>query len=383
MQLVERMDRRRFEPAFVLYETKPIVAKLEAGGVRVHVLPPLPDWIPDGDRSRLGRALLRTRELASVVAPRARVLSRLLRRERPDLVYLANGVTANLDGLVAAALAGVPIIAHEKGFRRIGPRERLMSRWVHTCIGMTERVTEHVRSRGVRARRFLTIYDGIDCDEFRPGRGPMVRREFGIPEDAPVVGIVGHLQRWKGQHLVVEAVARARELQPALRCLIVGGVHRQGAEYAAELRARIASAGLEGHVLLTGARTDVPACLDAMDVVIHASIRPEPFGRVMIEAMALGRPVIAPREGGPLEIVVDGETGILVPPRDAAALAQAISRLVADPEERRAMGRAARARVDAVFDIRHHVRAIEAVFDDVLAAAGPAATGASAAPGGA
>jgi glycosyltransferase involved in cell wall biosynthesis len=86
----------------------------------------------------------------------------------------------------------------------------------------------------------------------------------------------------------------------------------------------------------------------------------------MIEAMALGRPVIAPREAGPLAIVVDGETGLLVAPRDPEALAQAIAALVDDPDRRRAMGRAARARVDAVFDIRHHVRAIEDLCDETL-----------------
>ena len=101
--------------------------------------------------------------------------------------------------------------------------------------------------------------------------------------------------------------------------------------------------------------------------MIHASVVAEPFGRVLIEAMAIGRPVIAPREGGPLLIVVDRETGLLVPPRDAGALADALLALLADPARRAAMGRAGRARVDAVFDIRHHVRAMEALFDEVLA----------------
>jgi glycosyltransferase involved in cell wall biosynthesis len=360
------MDRRRFAPALVLYEEKNVVAKLRREGVPVHVLPPLPDWLPPSRGTRMARALVRARELWSVVAPRARALVPVLRREHPDLIYLANGVPANIDALVAAALCRLPVISHEKGLRRIGPPERLMSRWIHTSIGMTKQVTEHVRASGIRPRRQLTIYDGIDCDEFAPGGGAALRREFGIPADASVVGIVGHLQRWKGQLLVVEAVAQARERHPTLRCLIVGGVHRLGADYAAELRERIDALGLADVVTLTGARSDVPACLDAMDVVIHSSVRPEPFGRVMIEAMALRRPIIAPREGGPLEIVVDGETGLLVPPRDTAALAVAIGALVGDVTRRRAMGEAGRKRVESVFDIRHHVRAVESVFDDVL-----------------
>jgi len=375
LHLMERMDRRRYAPALVLYEPKDVIPALRADGIPVHVLPPLPTPVPDGDRPRVARAWLRARELVSVVTPRARALARLFRAEQPDLVYLANAVTTNLDGVIAGALCRLPIIVHEKGLRRIGPVERLWSRWVDTCIGMTEEVTAHARARGIRARRFCTIYDGINCKAFAPGGGDGVRAEFGIPAGAPLVGIVGHLQRWKGQLVVVEAVARARERHPDLRCLIVGGVHRLGEEYADELRARIAALGLERHVILTGARRDVAACMDAMDVVIHSSIRPEPFGRVLIEAMALGRPVIAPRLGGPREIVADGETGILVTPRDPEALGQAIARLIGDPATRLAMGRAARERVDRVFDIRHHVRAVERVFDDVLGdtpAAGPA-----------
>ena len=366
LHLIERMNRRRFAPSVALYEHKDIIKTLEADGVPVHVLPPLPAPTPDGDRGRLGRALVRVRDLATVITPRARALVTLLRAEQPDIVYLANGVTTNLDGVIAAAICGLPIIVHEKGLRRAGPIERLMSRWVDTNIGMTENVTQHVKDRGLHARRYVTIYDGINTEAFAPGGGDAIRREFGIPADAPVVGIVGHIQSWKGQLLVVEAVAKARARHPELHCLVVGGVHRMGTEYGDRIRAFIAEHGLERHVILTGARRDVPACLDAMDIVIHSSTRPEPFGRVLIEAMALGKPMIAPDEGGPREIVVDGETGIRVRPRDADALAAAITRLVENRDERERMGRAGRARIESVFDIRHHVRAIESVFEDVL-----------------
>jgi L-malate glycosyltransferase len=368
LHLIARLDRRRFEPTLALFESKPVVAELEANGVPVHVLPPLPVQSAPGDRGRFARALVRAGDLVRVITPRTRALARLMRREQPALVYCANGLTANLDGVVAAALCRLPVICHEKGFRRVGPAERLMSRWVDAAVCMTDEIADHYRARHVHAQRFLTIFDGIDCTQFAPGGGAAVRREFRIPEDAPVVGIVGHIQAWKGQLLVAEAVARARRRHPELRCLIVGGVHRQGAEYADELRRRIAAPDAAGHVILAGARSDVAACMSAMDVVLHASVTPEPFGRVLIEAMALGKPLIAPREGGPLVIVADGETGLLVPPRDPDALAAAIGELLDDPARRARMGAAARARVDAVFDIRHHVRAIEGVFDEILGA---------------
>jgi len=238
---------------------------------------------------------------------------------------------------------------------------------------MTDEIAAHYREHHVHARRFVTIYDGIEPARFVSGGGTAVRHEFGIPDDAPLVGIVGHVQEWKGQLLVAEAVARARREIPDLRCLVVGGIHKFGAAYGDRLKTRIAAPDLAGHVVLTGARHDVAACLDAMDVAIHASNR-EPFGRVLLEAMATGRPVIAPREGGPVEIVADGETGLLVPPRDPDALARAIVTLLHDAPRRTAMGWAARARVGTVFDIRTHARAIEAVFDGILATGSGART---------
>ena len=172
--------------------------------------------------------------------------------------------------------------------------------------------------------------------------------------------------------------ARAPARSPTLRCLIVGGIHRLGAEYGERLKERIAAPDLAGHVVLTGARRDVAACMDAMDVVVHASNR-EPFGRVLLEAMAASRPVIAPREGGPLEIVADGETGVLVPPRDPDALAAAIVSLLEDPTRARRDGaRRARARRGASSTSAQHARAVEAVFDDVLRRA-PRSRGMSAA----
>ena len=257
-----------------------------------------------------------------------------------------------------------PVICHFKGFRRVGPVDRFCSRWIDTAIGMTDEIGEHYRSRRIRARRFVTIYDGIDVARFASGGGPAVRRELGIPADAPLVVIVGHVQDWKGQLLVVEAVARARRRIPELHCLVVGGIHRLGAEYAERLKERVAAPDLAGHVFLTGARRDIAACMDATDVVVHASNR-EPFGRVLLEAMAASRAVIAPREGGPREIVVDGDTGVLVPPRDVGR-ARDGDRLAARGSSRRtAMARAAR--VPCRRGVRHqrqHARAVEAVLDD-------------------
>ncbi len=362
LELIPHLDPRRWAPALVLAEPKPA---LQLPDVPVHVLTPR-RGSGGVDRGALPvRVLRRASEVFGIVLPRVRELLPLLRRHRPAMLYLGSGLTSNLAGCIAAGRCGVPVICHFKGFRRVGPIDRFCSRWIDTAITMTDEIGAHYRERGIRARRFVTIYDGIDVARFASGGGAAVRRALDIPADAPCVGIVGHVQGWKGQLLVAEAVARARRQVPDLRCLIVGGVHRLGAEYAERLKERVAAPDLAGHVVLTGARRDVAACMDAMDVVIHASDR-EPFGRVLLEAMAAGRPVIAPREGGPLEIVVDGVTGLLVPPRDPDSLAAALVSLLGNPARRAAMARAARARASTVFDIDQHARAVEGVFDDIL-----------------
>jgi glycosyltransferase involved in cell wall biosynthesis len=363
LELLPYLDRRRWEPGLVLAEPKP---GLYLPDVATHILVPRADAGPVMTGSAMSRTLRRGVQVFSVVLPRARELSQLFAREQPALVYLASGLNSNLATVVAARRAGIPVVCHFKGFRRIGPVDRFLSRWIDVAISMTDEIAEHYRARRVHAPRFVTIYDGIEAARFVTGGGAEVRHELGIPVEAPLVGIVGHVQEWKGQLLVAEAVARARRDVPELRCLVVGGTHRFGAAYGERLRERIGAPDLAGHVVWPGARRDVAACMDAMDVVIHASTR-EPFGRVLLEAMAVGRPVIAPREGGPTEIVADGESGLLVAPRDADALAAAIVTLLRDPARRAAMGRAARARVGAVFGIQEHARAVERVFDEILA----------------
>jgi len=362
LELLPELDGRRYAPALVLAEPKP---GLDSSDVTTHVLAPRPAAGPVIANTAASRAFGRGVQIFSVVVPRAVELARVLARERPDVVYLASGLNTNLGAVVAARLAGIPVVCHFKGFARVGPVDRILSRSIAVGITMTDEIADYYRDRGLRPARFQTIYDGIDPARFVGGGGAEVRRELGIPADAPLVGIVGHVQEWKGQLLVAAAVARARREMPALHCLVVGGTHRFGTAYAERLRRRIEEPDLAGHVAWPGARRDVAACIDAMDVVIHASNR-EPFGRVLLEAMAVGRPVIAPREGGPTEIVADGETGLLVPPRDADALAQAILALLRDPARRASMARAARLRVAAVFDIKAHARAVERVFDELL-----------------
>ena len=200
---------------------------------------------------------------------------------------------------------------------------------------------------GVDPARIRLIPRGVDPEAFDPAirqeRVEHLRRTWELPDGAPVVMLPGRLTGWKGQGVLIDAAARLARSDA--RVVLVGSDQGRTA-YTEGLRQRAAALGLADRLHLTGQCDDMQAALLLADIVVHASTEPEAFGRVVIEAQAMGRPVIAADLGGPAETVEDGATGWLVPPGDPLALATAINRVLALPEEaRRTIGAQARAAV--------------------------------------
>jgi glycosyltransferase involved in cell wall biosynthesis len=194
------------------------------------------------------------------------------------------------------------------------------------------------------------------------------REEVGLPPACPVVGCMGRIRPWKGQAHFLDAAARVAPRMPDVRFLVVGATlfPDPGRDYEAELRQRAADLGIADRVAFCGQRDDPLVALAAMDVVANCS-RDEPFGRVLLEAMACRRPVVAFRSGAVPEIVADGGTGILVPYADTAALAEAMLGMLADPDRAGALGEAGRQRVAERFSLAASTRGIEAVYDELTA----------------
>jgi glycosyltransferase involved in cell wall biosynthesis len=230
------------------------------------------------------------------------------------------------------------------------------------CVSMTRAIEEHCRAGGMRPGFYEVVYDGLDLAAFQPARNAAeVRAELGLSADDEVVGVVGNIQEWKGQHVLVEALELLRDSHPRLHVLLVGGIHRSGAAYAERLKESARARGLEDRIHWTGPRPDVPDLLAAMDVLAHTSVRGEPFGRVIIEGMAVGKAVVATRAGGVPEFTNDGEDVVLVPPGDAGALATVLGRLLSDPRERARLERGARASAER-FALSRHAAAMTDVF---------------------
>jgi len=238
-------------------------------------------------------------------------------------------------------------------------------------IAISGFVAEHVaKTYGVGPDRLRIVHRGIDLARFDPERAGAERvielaRQWGLPDGVPVVMLPGRLARWKGHAVLIEALRRLG--RGALHCVIVGG----GSErYRHELEAEIARRPPPCPVAMVGDCRDMPAAYMLADVVVSASTEPEGFGRIIVEAQAMGRPVIATAHGGAAETVIPGETGWLVPPGDADALAAALGEALAlSPEARLARAERALAHVRAAFTTQHMTANTIAIYEELLDAA--------------
>lgn len=196
----------------------------------------------------------------------------------------------------------------------------------------------------------------------------VARRELGVSAGDVLFGIFGRLQRWKGQDVFIEAARRVAAAEPRARFAVVGGaVFGLEPEYDLLLKRLAGEAGLGSRMVFTGHRTDVARLMAACDVVCHATRVAEPFGMVIVEAMAQGRPVVATRGGGPSEIVADGVTGLLVAPGDAREMADAMLRLASDAAFRRAAGQAGSRRARDRFSATDYADSLIRRLDAVAA----------------
>jgi glycosyltransferase involved in cell wall biosynthesis len=266
-------------------------------------------------------------------------LARTIREEGWDVIY-TNTPKALVAGAVAAAWAGVPFVHHLHDLVDAGHFGRWNRRILVAAANRARRIIANSRATadafvraGGNARLVEVIPNGFDLDRYR-------RADGAVEGGRCVFGLFGRITPWKGQDVFLEALARLPADQA--RGVIVGAAlfTDEDRRFEAGLRERAARPDLAGRVTFTGFRSDVAEAMRReVDVVVHASVQEEPFGRVIVEGMLCGRPVIATRGGGVLDLVEDGETGRLVEPGDVGALAEAMRWMAEHPAEREAMAR--------------------------------------------
>jgi len=289
-------------------------------------------------------------------------LARVVKRLQPAVVHAhdAHGVAmASLAlSLGGTGTQGPALVASRRVDFHL--RQNSFSRWKHRQVDCficaSEAIRQMLVADGVPPDRTVTVHEGIDLDHVRSAPAVNVHEAFWLPHRAPVVGNVAALVPHKGQRHLIEAAHLVIQQMPDVRFLILG----EG-ELRDSLERLVREHHLEKHVFLPGFRTDVLGCMKGFDLFVMSSVT-EGLGTALLDAMACGKAIVGTRTGGIPEVVEDGETGRLVPPRDHAAMAQAILTMLADDEQRRRMGEAGLARVQARFTVERMVAETAAVY---------------------
>lgn len=363
-ELLARLDPARYEPVI-----------LHARGAR---------WL--ADEALRGIATVETFESAEVLAVRRAALPghplgalrklhlgvrpvtdvlRALKAAQPDLVH-TNSLKCHIIGGIAARLARKPLVWHVRDIVD-GNALRFLRFWARRLRPHIIAVSHAAAAQFAGLPIPVTvIHNGVPLERFTPGEPPAGLREaLGLGPTAPVIVIVSRLTPWKGHRTLLEAMVRLRETWPEVALLVVGAVAFWDAGYEDELKQYAADLGLGEAVRWLGEREDVAELLRLADVFCLPS-RQEPFGRAIVEAMAVGKPVVACRSGGVPEVVVEGETGLLVADDAPEELAEALATVLASGDLARRLGEAGHARAQALFASERVAEQVQAVYDGVL-----------------
>ena len=366
LDLVRGIDRNRYEAVVIIPRDGPLKKEMERTGSRV-VVSRTRWWVARGRKSR--------HELKDIVLnmpARVAPIRHLIRKDRIDLVY-SNSI-ACIDGAVAAKVAGVPHVwhVHELMSKNREVQSYIPMWMVRFLVGaLSTRVI--VPSKAVQrdiagplsTKKIRVIYNGIDVDRFRNGddraRRNGFRAELGIGSDIKMVAMVGLFITIKGHLEVVEAARIVCEERKDVVFVFIGGGN---ISYRGRVEQRVRELNLEPHFIFLDFRNDIDTVLNGLDILVCASWV-ESFSRVVCEAMAAGKPVVATRCGGPEELVVDGETGTLVPVRCPEAIAAALLKMSNDPQLMRRMGENGCDRAMGLFSMNQYLRGIENVLNEI------------------
>jgi glycosyltransferase involved in cell wall biosynthesis len=381
LQLAAALNRQRFTPEVIFTKAGPILGFARELGVPARVV---------NLRSAFfysAHVPIRLHMLVPFLLyfwPTVRAARQLALRERPDLVHLNTSVLIPV--AIGMKQAGVPLVWH---IREVPGPNPWLRRWQ---TGIISRLADsiianstYVQQAFPTSARVHVIHNALDLFRFQideEAARSSIREALGLLSAAPVVLMIGSVQAIKGHYLLVEAARNVGLNHPDARFVIVAG--SVGLAYARSWRGRVKSllglpfdnvarmqqqiqqAGLSAHFVFTGYRRDIPELLAASDVVAFLPQAPEGFGRPLIEAMAAGRPVVA-TDIGPSREILGERTGLLVPPGDANAVAEAISTLLADPPRRKTMGAVGRQRAKEHFSMEQHVARVTQLYEHVLA----------------
>ena len=373
--LVDGLDKTVYDPVVIFYQEHSLIPMFKGAGIKVEVFElPKPYHLKlfknmnNGLLSRLTGLIQSGINFYRFFIRQAIRYVVYIKKNNIDLVHLNNTILRNHNWMLAAKLAGVKCVTHERGINTRFPlMARFFGKHIDAIICISGSVENNLVVRGMDSGHLVKIHNGIDPERVQAKiSSKVIREKYGIMEDEKVIGVVGNIREWKGQEVIVRATAEIKKYFPTVKCLIIGDTANSESTYFERLKKIIKELKIEDNVIFTGYQSNVSDHMNAMDVVVHTSISPEPFGRVLIEAMALSKPLIGSRDGAVVEIIDEGKTGLMFEPGNSDDLAQAVTSLLEKTEYARELGVNGRRRIDEEFHINKNVEKTQSLYQSLL-----------------
>ena len=382
LYLLQQLDRDLYEPVVLCLAYGPMVERFQAEGIETHVITNVSDFSHTTLVWYGGKLLWQLLGKVLRFWPSVAACRRALRHFQPDLVHINSSTLAA--AARAARLEGIPVVWHireplERGY--VGLRRSWLRREINCLSDCTIAISEHDAAQLIPSPRVRVINNFVDFSTFdRNIPSSTARAKLNISSAQHLVTMLGGCSEPKGTLPFVEALTLVRQQVPHVSFLVVGRKPRVGASEPDRAWLRrllrmdsydrsVIQAANEtiamGYIRFSGQRSDIPELLAASDLIVFPSIVPH-FGRPIIEAGAMAKPVVASDLAGPQDLVVNGETGLLAPPGDAAGLARCIVSILTDPSHAQDMGEAGYRRARALYKAQRNSASTFAVYDEIL-----------------
>jgi len=354
--LVNNLDRKIFHPVVVIKNYGPKIERIKDAEIIK-----LKDYSEPKELS----AMRFMKFFIKHVIPETLKLYFIIRSKKIFLTHNNTNINLGTPAILASKLAGVPCICHIRETRKLIKREKILAKLVSKFIVLNKNAYELYR-QDIKEDKLSIIYDGIDLEEFNNLSSDNFRNEFSLNNN-PVVGTVGRIVEGKGQKEFIVSAREVLKIHPEAKFVIVGEAKGGEDGYCKEIKDFVNKENLKEHIIFTGWRNDIKNVISNLDIFVFTSTTyPEGLPNSIIEAMALRKPVVSTDIPGPRDIVIDKETGFLVPPGDTKAMSEKINYLLANKEAYRKMGEAGRIRAEELFNIKLCAKRLEELYESLL-----------------
>jgi glycosyltransferase involved in cell wall biosynthesis len=367
LEICRALDKQRFDATVVFYEENDLVAEFRNTGATVRIERPFEVSTFGKSLPPLPRRIVRlSQNYFNMLATRVFKWRKILKQENADILHLNNSFSTDQDALIAAKSLNIPVVSHVRGIQpNIHKFALFFGKSLNRIISISDAVRQNLLNQGVDENNITLVYDGIAEKRVTDGvKTDYIHEQYNLENDYKIFGVVGNIKPWKGQILLVQAISILKQKYDKFLCFLVGDIADKA--YLAEIEKTIQEYDLQNHVIITGYKKNVADFVNSFDVFVHTSVEPEPFGIVIIEALALKKPVIVSNIGAPQEIIEDKKSGLLFKIDSVTDLAEKLDNLLSNDKQRQELGEAGYNRFRDNFTIEINVQGICNVYEEVL-----------------